>query len=176
MQILGGLAHMHKNGFFHRDMKPENLLIYNNVVKVCDLGLAREIRSRPPFTDYVSTRWYSSHNCRYRAPELLLRSTNYNSPVDIFALGCIIAELYTLTPLFAGSNEVDQMNKVVKILGTPGKNDWPEGYKLAQARGYYFPQEKGVALADLIPDGSFEAIDLIESMLQYSSRKRPTAH
>jgi serine/threonine protein kinase len=58
-QIASGLAGMHKNGFFHRDMKPENLLIYNNVVKVCDLGLAREIRSRPPFTDYVSTRWYS---------------------------------------------------------------------------------------------------------------------
>lgn len=57
-QVASGLANMHKNGFFHRDMKPENLLIYNNVVKVCDLGLAREIRSRPPFTDYVSTRWY----------------------------------------------------------------------------------------------------------------------
>lgn len=83
-QMASGLAHMHKIGFFHRDLKPENLLIYNNVVKLCDLGLAREIRSRPPFTDYVSTRWY-------RAPELLLRSTNYNSPVDIFALGCIMA-------------------------------------------------------------------------------------
>lgn len=56
-QIASGLAGMHKNGFFHRDMKPENLLIYNNTVKLCDLGLAREIRSRPPFTDYVSTRW-----------------------------------------------------------------------------------------------------------------------
>jgi serine/threonine protein kinase len=56
-QIANGLANMHKNGFFHRDMKPENLLVYNNIVKVCDLGLAREIRSRPPFTDYVSTRW-----------------------------------------------------------------------------------------------------------------------
>jgi serine/threonine protein kinase len=56
-QIASGLANMHKNGFFHRDMKPENLLVYNNIVKVCDLGLAREIRSRPPFTDYVSTRW-----------------------------------------------------------------------------------------------------------------------
>jgi serine/threonine protein kinase len=62
---------------------------------------------------------------RYRAPELLLRSTNYNSPVDIFALGCIMAELYNLTPLFAGNNEVDQLNKIVKILGTPDKNDWP---------------------------------------------------
>lgn len=61
-QIANGLANMHKNGFFHRDMKPENLLVYNNIVKVCDLGLAREIRSRPPFTDYVSTRWYMNRN------------------------------------------------------------------------------------------------------------------
>ena len=86
-----------------------------------------------------------------------------------------MAELYSLTPLFAGNNEVDQMNKIVKILGTPEKSDWPEGYKLAQARGYYFPQEKGVSLSDLLPDASLEAIDLIESMLQYSSRKRPTS-
>lgn len=119
---------------------------------------------------------------RYRAPELLLRSTNYNSPVDIFALGCIMAELYTFCPLFPGTNEVDQLNKIVKILGTPDKADWPEGYKLAQSRSttrnnldYYFSEEKGVSLGELIPDASMEAIDLIESMLQYSSRKRPTA-
>ena len=91
---------------------------------------------------------------RYRAPELLLRSTSYNSPVDIFALGCIMAELYTFVPLFPGTNEVDQLNKIVKVLGTPNKNDWPEGYKLAQAKGYYFPDEKGVNLADLIPNAS----------------------
>lgn len=97
-------------------------------------------------------------------------------------MGVIMAELYTLCPLFPGNNEVDQLNKIVKVLGTPDKNDWPEGYKLAQARSttfiildYYFPQEKGVNLAELIPDASMEAIDLIESMLQYSSRKRPTA-
>ena len=99
-QTLLGLAYMHKHGFFHRDMKPENLLAKGDIVKIADFGLAREIRSRPPFTDYVSTRWY-------RAPEILLRSTNYNSPVDIFACGAIMAELYMLRPLFPGNNETD---------------------------------------------------------------------
>jgi male germ cell-associated kinase len=91
---------MHKHGFFHRDLKPENLLAKGDAVKIADFGLAREIRSRPPFTDYVSTRWY-------RAPEILLRSTNYNSPVDMFACGAIMAELFTLRPLFPGNNETD---------------------------------------------------------------------
>lgn len=67
-QSLQALAYCHKQGFFHRDMKPENMLVLGDVIKLADFGLAREIRSRPPFTDYVSTRWY-------RAPELLLRST-----------------------------------------------------------------------------------------------------
>lgn len=86
-----------------------------------------------------------------------------------------MAELYTLVPLFAGNNEVDQLNKIIKVLGTPDKNDWPEGYKMAQSKGYYFPDEKGVNLGEIIPQASPEAIDLIESMLKYSSRKRPTA-
>lgn len=79
-QILRGLAYVHKMGFFHRDMKLENVLMSEGKAKIADFGLAREIRSKPPYTDYVSTRWY-------RAPELLLRSTTYNSPVDIFAAG-----------------------------------------------------------------------------------------
>ena len=72
---------MHKHGYFHRDMKPENLLVNGpDMVKIADFGLAREIRSRPPYTDYVSTRWY-------RAPEVLLRSTTYSAPIDIWAVG-----------------------------------------------------------------------------------------
>lgn len=79
-QSLAGIAHMHKHGFFHRDLKPENLLANGDIVKLGDFGLAREINSAPPYTDYISTRWY-------RAPEILLRSTNYTSAVDIFAMG-----------------------------------------------------------------------------------------
>lgn len=105
---------MHRLGFFHRDLKPENILATGpDVVKIADFGLVREIRSSPPYTDYVSTRWYirnslpwekvnKSFCCRYRAPEVLLRSTNYNSPIDVWAVGCITSELYTKRPLFPG--------------------------------------------------------------------------
>ena len=91
---------MHKNGFFHRELKPENIMMHKGVIKILDFGLAREIRSQPPYTDYVSTRWY-------RAPELLLKSTHYSSHVDIFALGCIMVELYNLKAMFCGNNELD---------------------------------------------------------------------
>lgn len=116
-QSLTGLSYMHKHGFFHRDLKPENMLIQNHndtsyTLKIGDLGLAREIRSRPPYTEYVATRWY-------RAPEILLHSTNYNSPVDIFAMGAIMAELYINSPLFTGVSEIDQLNKICQVLGTP---------------------------------------------------------
>lgn len=101
---------MSQTGFFHRDLKPENLLCNGpDLVKVADFGLAREIRSRPPYTDYVATRWY-------RAPEILLRSTSYNSPVDLWAIGTIMAELYTLRPLFPGSSEVDEIFKVRRAI------------------------------------------------------------
>lgn len=116
-KIASGLAYLHRNGFFHRDLKPENILCHNNDVKLCDFGLAREIRSRPPFTEYVSTRWY-------RAPELLLHGA-YNSPVDIFALAAIVAELYLMAPLFPGATEIETMNRIVELLGTPTRNEWP---------------------------------------------------
>ena len=69
------------------------------MIKIADFGLAREVHSQPPYTEYVSTRWY-------RAPEVLLRKADYSAPVDMFALGAIMAELFTLKPLFPGSTEV----------------------------------------------------------------------
>ncbi|XP_049421311.1 serine/threonine-protein kinase MAK isoform X5 [Epinephelus fuscoguttatus] len=168
-QILQGLSFIHKHGFFHRDMKPENLLCMGpELVKIADFGLAREIRSKPPYTDYVSTRWY-------RAPEVLLRSSTYSSPIDLWAVGCIMAELYTLRPLFPGNSEVDEIFKICQVLGTVKKSDWSEGYQLASAMNFRFPQCVPTHLKTLIPNASNEAIALMKDLLQWDPKKRPTA-
>uniref|UniRef100_A0A183BW00 non-specific serine/threonine protein kinase n=1 Tax=Globodera pallida TaxID=36090 RepID=A0A183BW00_GLOPA len=168
-QVLQGLSYMHKNGFFHRDMKPENIMCNGTeLVKIADFGLAREIRSRPPFTDYVSTRWY-------RAPEILLRSTNYNSPIDLWALGCIMAELYMLRPLFPGTSELDQIFKIVNILGTPQKEEWPEGFKLATQMNFNFHQSQGVQLQSIVNTVGDYGLQLMCDMLTWNPEKRPTA-
>lgn len=168
-QIFQGLTFMHKHGFFHRDIKPENLLCMGpDLIKIADFGLAREIRSRPPYTDYVSTRWY-------RAPEVLLRSTNYSSPIDVWAVGCIMAELYTLQPLFPGRSEIDQIFRVTSVLGTPDKNDWPEAYQLANMMNFRFPQFTRIPIESVIPNLSKDGLILLRDMLLWNPAKRPTA-
>ncbi|TIC73087.1 Pkinase-domain-containing protein [Wallemia mellicola] len=164
-QTVAGLSHIHRSGYFHRDMKPENLLITTTgltdypslsnslerdvtvIVKLADFGLARESDSKPPYTEYVSTRWY-------RAPEVLLRAKDYGPPVDLWALGTILAEIVNLKPLFPGQSEVDQVYKICHVLGNPtsqstyhpvtntliGGGDWQHGLKLAATIGFQFPQ------------------------------------
>eukprot|EP01112_Ceratiomyxa_fruticulosa_P000081 TRINITY_DN10104_c0_g2_i1.p1 TRINITY_DN10104_c0_g2~~TRINITY_DN10104_c0_g2_i1.p1 ORF type:complete len:657 (-),score=126.72 TRINITY_DN10104_c0_g2_i1:153-2123(-) len=167
-QVLQGLAYMHKHGFFHRDLKPENLLISKDTLKIADFGLAREIRSRPPYTDYVSTRWY-------RAPEVLLRSTSYSSPIDLWAVGAIMAELFTLRPLFPGTSESDEIFKICTVLGTPTPATWPEGMRLAGIMNFKFPHCASTPLSTLIPNASPEAISLMQDLMQYDPARRPTA-
>jgi protein kinase len=164
-QTMQALHHVHKGGYFHRDLKPENILYSGDIVKLADFGLAREIRARPPFTDYVSTRWY-------RAPEVLLRSHVYNSPIDIWACGGIMAELYTSRPLFPGSSESDQLYKTCSVVGTPIQAQWPDGYKLASQIGYKFPLFTPTRLDTLIPQANEDGIALISSMLQWDPNKR----
>mmetsp|Transcript_24297 Transcript_24297/g.43977 ORF Transcript_24297/g.43977 Transcript_24297/m.43977 type:complete len:461 (-) Transcript_24297:119-1501(-) len=164
-QTMQAMAHVHKHGYFHRDMKPENLLVSGDTVKLADFGLAREIRARPPFTDYVSTRWY-------RSPEVLLRSSVYNSPLDIWACGCIMAELYTLRPLAPGSSESDQLYKICSVLGTPQQAQWPEGFKLAAQLGFRFPSFVPTKLETLIPQSNADGIQLMYGMLAWDPNKR----
>jgi len=167
-QILLGLSHMHNSGYFHRDVKPENLLIQNKVVKIADFNLAKEMNVKIPMTDYVSTRWY-------RAPEMLLRSGEYNWQVDIFALGAVMGELYIDSPLFPGLNERDQIIKICSVLGTPHYKLWPEGYRLASKLNFTFPCAAPVDMKKLIPNAPPEAIDLMLTMLNYNPQRRPTA-
>lgn len=167
-QSLSGLAYIHKSGYLHRDMKPENLLISDKLVlKIADFGLAKLSRSQPPFTDYVSTRWY-------RAPELLLKAETYSGKVDIFGLGCILAEVFLLAPLFAGENELDQLGKIVNVLGTPPK-DWAFAHKQAAKLGIKFRECERVPLKAVLPGASALSLDLIEKMLVYDPLKRISA-
>ncbi|CAH9094014.1 unnamed protein product [Cuscuta epithymum] len=138
-QVFQGLAYMHQRGYFHRDLKPENLLVSKDIIKIADFGLAREINSEPPYTEYVSTRWY-------RAPELLLQSPSWGSTVDMWA---IMAEMFTLRPLFPGMNEADEVYKICSVIGTPTKMEWEDGLKLANGMGYDFPKIVGVHLSVL---------------------------
>jgi protein kinase len=165
-QTLQGLAYMHNKGFFHRDLKPENLLLKAGTVKIADFGLVRDVKLKHPCTEYVSTRWY-------RAPEVLLRSQNYGPSIDLFALGAIMAELYTFKPLFPGSSEADQLLKVCKVMGTP--KNWPQGQSLASQIGFRFPVESGMPLQNLVPNASEAGVDLMRSLLQYNPDSRPSA-
>lgn len=167
-QVLQGLAHMHNNGYFHRDLKPENLLVTNDTIKIADFGLAREVSSTPPYTDYVSTRWY-------RAPEVLLQSSSYTPAIDMWAVGAILAELFTLLPIFPGESETDQLSKICHVLGTPVWASLPEEMNLSRFANCSFPEILPINLSHAIPNASMEAIDLIRKLCSWDPRKRPTA-
>lgn len=167
-QTLEATAFMHKYGVFHRDLKPENLLVKEDTIKIADFGLAREIRSLPPYTDYVATRWY-------RAPECILRSTLYNSPIDIWAIGTIMAELYNYKPLFPGATDKDMLFKISTVIGSPSTASWPDGMQLVKKIDFKFPNFPNNSIKQLIPNASDEAIDVINQMLRWDPSKRPTA-
>ncbi|MES1911711.1 MAG: hypothetical protein MHM6MM_004104 [Cercozoa sp. M6MM] len=173
-QVLLGLDYMHKHGFFHRDLKPENLLVRTCSssgaisCKIADFGLAREIRSAPPYTDYVSTRWY-------RAPEVLLRQRDYSAAVDLWAVGAIMAEMISLRPLFPGKNEPDEVYKICAVLGSPGAEEWPHGHQLATKLRMRWPRLNAASLAYLLPTASPAAIDVMQSVLQWNPKRRATA-
>lgn len=167
-QTLQGLYFMHKCGYFHRDMKPENILEFKGTIKLADFGLAKSVNSPHPFTDYVSTRWY-------RAPEVILNAPNYDLKIDIFAVGAIMAELYSGRALFEGQNQMDQLNKVLAVLGTPAPHEWEEGHKLARKLQCTFPQYKKQNLANIIPQANDQAIDLLDKLLALDPKKRISA-
>ena len=201
-QILAGIKHIHANNFFHRDIKPENILVsasnnyfekewlmqghyeHNYVVKLVDFGLARGTYSRGQYTDYVSTRWY-------RSPEILLRNGFYSKPIDIWAFGCVAVEVANFKPLFPGSNEIDQIWKILQVLGTPidiledrdytqsfnpPGGCWEHARKLAKDLDLEFPHVDGISVRSLLMSSQLRDLaDIVELCLKWDPNKRPTA-
>ena len=115
-QMCRSLAYIHALGITHRDIKPQNLLIdpTNHSLKLCDFGSAKKLVRGEPSVSYICSRYY-------RAPELIFGATDYSHPIDVWSMGCVIAELMLGQPLFPGDSGVDQLVEIIKVLGTPTK-------------------------------------------------------
>jgi len=167
-QILLGIEHCHSHGVMHRDLKPQNLLVSkDNIIKLADFGLGRSF-SIPigKYTHEVVTLWY-------RAPEILLGSKCYSTPIDIWSIGCILAEMITGRPLFCGESEIEQLLAIFRIMGTPSNETWPQVENLRD--WHDFPQWKPTDLYKIIPQLGKDGCDLLTAMLQLDPAKRITA-
>ena len=195
-QLLSAIRHIHAHGYFHRDVKPENILVTSSrayygkeacpellkrdafVLKLCDYGLARHTSNMKELTQYVSTRWY-------RAPEILLRLKNYSFPIDIWAFASVAVEVMTYRPLFAGLNETDQLWQILKELGNPSLTDrcdedlggeWLEGVELAQKLGFSLPYVTPNSIFNIVDSHKKELASIVKLCLMWDPLKRPTAN
>lgn len=189
-QIMRGLKAIHSANVIHRDLKPSNILVnYNCELKICDFGLARiyspsyslSALLENQLTEYVATRWY-------RAPEIMLLLSNYTAAVDLWSVGCIMAELFLGIPLFPGKDYRNQLMLIFQLLGTPGEEDLT-CVRLSRARAYIqlLPQFRPVDIPDFInlhprrvqkvgnvpvsPSG----LDLMSQLLSFNPLFRPDA-
>ncbi|EGC29660.1 protein serine/threonine kinase [Dictyostelium purpureum] len=185
-QVLNGMHYLHSNWVIHRDLKPSNILVMGEgkevgTVKIGDFGLARIFQSPlKPLNEngVVVTIWY-------RSPELLLGSKHYTRAVDIWAIGCIFAELITTKPLFPGKEkdpkipslfQDDQVDKIVKVLGKPTLEMWPDVKHLPEWKRISNMEPYPNTLAKCVGiDEKSNAYDLLSKMILYDPSKRITA-
>lgn len=171
-QLNRGVEFCHANRIIHRDIKPQNLLIDLKLrMKIADFGLARAFTVPvPKYTHEVVTVWY-------RPPEILLGTTLYSVPVDLWSIGCVHAEMATGAPLFAGDSEIDTIFKIFQKLGTPTEATWPGVSELPDFK-HTFPKWPARGWAQIRntaqqvgPDG----IDLLEKLMCYDPKRRMSA-
>ncbi|XP_039479201.1 mitogen-activated protein kinase ERK-A isoform X2 [Drosophila santomea] len=170
-QILRGLKYIHSANVLHRDLKPSNLLLNKTCdLKICDFGLARiadpEHDHTGFLTEYVATRWY-------RAPEIMLNSKGYTKSIDMWSVGCILAEMLSNRPIFPGKHYLDQLNHILGVLGSPSRDDL-ECIINEKARNYLesLPFKPNVPWAKLFPNADALALDLLGKMLTFNPHKR----
>lgn len=167
-QILRGLKYIHSAGIIHRDLKPSNIAVNEDCeLKILDFGLARPTETE--MTGYVATRWY-------RAPEIMLNWMHYNQTVDIWSVGCIMAELLTGRTLFPGTDHIHQLNLIMEILGTPDE-EFMNRITSESARNYIksLPAMPKKDLFQYFVGANPNAIDLLSLMLEIDSEKRINA-
>ncbi|CAO3667492.1 unnamed protein product [Rhizopus microsporus] len=166
-QVLRSLAYIHSLGICHRDIKPQNILLNpaTGICKMCDFGSAKILVPGEPNVSYICSRYY-------RAPELIFGATNYTLSIDTWSTGCVMAELILGQPFFPGESGIDQLVEIIKILGTPSKQE------IAAMNASYvehrFPQIKRQALSKIFTTATVEAVDLLTRMLQYHPQQRIT--
>ncbi|KAL4954625.1 kinase-like domain-containing protein [Aspergillus filifer] len=171
-QILCGLKYIHSANVLHRDLKPGNLLVNADCeLKICDFGLARGFSIDPEenagyMTEYVATRWY-------RAPEIMLSFQSYTKAIDVWSVGCILAELLGGRPFFKGRDYVDQLNQILQYLGTPNEETLSRiGSPRAQEYVRNLPFMPKVPFQRLFPNANPDALDLLDRMLAFDPSSR----
>jgi len=167
-QLFRSLAYIHSQGICHRDIKPQNLLLdpATGILKLCDFGSAKILVENEPNVSYICSRYY-------RAPELIFGATNYTPKIDVWSTGCVMAELMLGQPLFPGESGIDQLVEIIKVLGTPTKE------QIRTMNPNYmehkFPQIKPHPFSKVFRKASLDAIDLISKLLEYTPSQRLSA-
>jgi negative regulator of the PHO system len=168
-QLLRGVAFCHEKHVLHRDLKPQNLLINRRgELKLADFGLARAFGIPVnTFSNEVVTLWY-------RAPDVLLGSRQYDTAIDIWSAGCIMAEMFSGRPLFPGSQNEDQLIRIFRLMGTPTEQTWP-GVSLLGDWKPDFPSFAPMDLSSVLPQIDKLGMDLLNNMLQLRPEDRKSA-
>ncbi|KAG8436015.1 hypothetical protein GDO86_007203, partial [Hymenochirus boettgeri] len=167
-QILRGLQYIHSAGIVHRDLKPSNIGVNEDYeLKILDFGLARPTEFE--MTGYVVTRWY-------RAPEVILNWMHYNKTVDIWSVGCILAEMITGKVLFPGGDYFDELSKIIEVIGSP-EPSLINKMESKHAQNYLkmLPQKQKKNFKELFPTMNAMEIDLLEKMLDLDPETRINA-
>ena len=169
-QMLSSLKYLHSKGIAHRDIKPQNILVNtkNNKIKLCDFGSAKKIEQGEKSTAYICSRFY-------RAPELIFGSTDYTCQVDVWSMGCVITELVLGRPIFPGATTSDQLVEIIRILGTPSKDDICS--MNPHFKDHKFPDIQSIPFEKILKNRIIPEhfIDLISKLLIYNPNKRLTA-